>query len=339
MRTLTFHYIETAASCFKHTFVISLKGQSGSGKSTLTKALVESYCPKGKKVYVLNDSTKNPAYDKVGWESTELLQDCGLVVEDLISASNAQVDKIKHLLSFAMHHKRVSPIVCVCHAIQKNNIFPMLQMFNKVYVSAVKPSESSLTILMRYYGIDKQIREKMLATLAECKEEFAHFVIDIKKRIISFNELTDAQRQSIERQLKAEGARGYSHEETIKAKTEAAKNNAIKFLALLPEKKREYGLFLFSMIYNKFSESVDTTDLTISLSRSSKGGKRTVKMSLIDLIFELLDDKNGKVTPRMQALFLYLKEKGSVVLPKSFILNREFLKSIGNMKKKKSEEK
>ena len=309
----------------------------------MTKALVETYCPKEKKVFGLNDRTRNAPYEKVGWDVTDKLQDCGLVVEDLIGASNSEILKIKNLLAYSMHHLRVSPIICICHSIQRNNIHPLLQMFHMVYVSAVNTSSASMAALLRFYQIDDKEKAKIMKQLDECGEGgFNHFVIDIGKKLVSFNALTDAQRDSIERQLRAEGARGFSHEEAARSKATSAKSNAAKFLSLLPEKKRDYGNFMFGMIYDKFAESIDQNDLTITISRSFGGKKRTVKMSLIDLLFELLNDSGSKArgSQRLEALFSYVREK--VVIPNSFILNKEFLASAAssakNKKFKESEE-
>ena len=298
---------------------------------------METYCPKGKKVFGLNDRTRNAPYEKVGWETTDKLQDCGLVVEDLIGASNSEIHKLKNLLSYSMHHLRVSPIVCICHSIQRNNIHPILQMFDMVYVSAVNTSSKSMDALLRFYQIEEKERDKIMTKLSECGEKgFNHFVIDIGKKLVSFNALTDAQRESIERQLRAEGARGFSHEEAARSKAASAKASAVRFLGLLPDKKKEYGAFMFGMIYDKFSESIDPDDLTMSISRSVEGKKRTVKMSLVDLLFELLDESGRKSRGRKKlgALFSYVREK--VVIPNSFILNKDFLASASSSSSSKT---
>jgi tRNA U34 5-carboxymethylaminomethyl modifying GTPase MnmE/TrmE len=64
-------------------------GRSNTGKSSLVRTLVKQYDAYEKDTFVLNDLTGTSPYTRITIEDLPKLSRCILVIEDVMSASNA----------------------------------------------------------------------------------------------------------------------------------------------------------------------------------------------------------------------------------------------------------
>jgi adenylate kinase family enzyme len=86
---------------------ILIIGKSGSGKSRAANALaLRTKYP----TYVVNDNNnKNSEDDKVfpdiDWEELPRLKNANVIVEDLISCTNQQLESLKVLCNWSAHHR------------------------------------------------------------------------------------------------------------------------------------------------------------------------------------------------------------------------------------------
>jgi ABC-type Mn2+/Zn2+ transport system ATPase subunit len=114
---------------------ILIVGHSGAGKSTLCNTLLAQFSHQ-KPIYYLNDRSRDPTRLQVAWNKVAELENCCLVVEDLIGTTSAQFKALQELLNYSCHHKFANPIIVITHSILKNNVFGLISFFSHLYVCA-----------------------------------------------------------------------------------------------------------------------------------------------------------------------------------------------------------
>jgi hypothetical protein len=295
---------------------ILIIGKSGSGKSYLTKSLMEKFAPKDLPIYVVNDRSRNPAFKSIGWERLGGLKDCGLVVEDLISAKPAQFVQLQELLNYQSHHNRVSPIIAICHSLLRNNIYGLVPYFSFIYVSAVNSSIVSFKNLLNYYNFDKEDQKRYMEQFLACNEQFSHFMLDVENRSLTLTRAEESVRTEDERQKRVEKQRLL---EEPRRRREAAQASAKKYLEKM-RRNSDYAMILFDLIYPALPENrFNDKDLTVTLMK--RGNEEIV--SIIDYIYALVDESGEEPDYSIYQLHRYLRHKRNLHLPKTYVLNRK----------------
>lgn len=296
---------------------ILIIGRSGSGKTYLTKSLVEQFKQEGRPTYVVNDRTRDRSFRKLPWEKLKGISDCGLVVEDLISAKPSQFVMLQELLNWQSHHSRVTPIIAIAHSLLRNNIHGLLPFFNFIYIAAVKSNVTSFRTLLKYYCFEEDQRKSYMDRFLSANEQFTFFMFDVERRTIRLTRAEDSVRREDEnmRLLKIEK----ELEEPRRIK-ETAFASAKKYLTKMRHNS-DYAIVLFELIYPFLPlERFDPEHLTVSL---LKEGSEII-VSVIDYIAALLDDRQTEPDYYILQFHKYMLRKRRLHLPKTYILNRHF---------------
>lgn len=327
-------------------------GRSGTGKSTITKAIFDSvfkHQKKKKKIYAINDVDPKSPYEKIDWPALDTLTNCGVLIEDLIRATEKQRGRLQQLLSFSCSHNAVNPIVCIIHSINGNNIFGLLQLFRLIYIAASPSSYSSLINVMRHFNYDKSEMQALGDQLKNLKTPFLHYVIDVGSRSIHLTSSKEDQKLTLDKTKAAQAAAataaaaattgvgadalagGTADDASKEASRLKARETATRFLSLLPE--RDVALAIFDLVYPALPlDRFNAATMTLGLLK----GRDEFVVSLIDYIAMVaspvaaltvaVDDDNKEAEhslPSLVKFHNYLRRKG-VRLPRVFILNPAF---------------
>lgn len=89
-------------------------GRSASGKTTLAKNLLSR---QPKSVRVVNDTTGelDPSWAPCNFSELETLENCAVLIEDVVSATASEFGHLQRLLSVTCHHRSVGPVYILCH--------------------------------------------------------------------------------------------------------------------------------------------------------------------------------------------------------------------------------
>jgi energy-coupling factor transporter ATP-binding protein EcfA2 len=313
---------------------ILLIGRSGSGKSTLVKWLLKDV---RKPIYVVNDKTSNKSFPKIEWSQLPSLRSCALVCEDIISATKPQVAAMQNLLSFGVHHSKVSPILVVIHQIYKQNIFALVPFFNKIYLTANTGSVTSLKVVLRLFQYEQKEIDRCVKLIKQDEKKFMHLVINQNGEPPQLGRVEDFTKKKAE-----EISNGKTHNEIASAAAE-------RFLGILDPQKSQYGLAIFQIIFPELpSKIIQPTSLAITLMKKKERGKKkkktnrsladspmkakghigitkkyqAVKISLLDYIF-LLVTPDYPPNTTLQRFHKYLTQTLDITIPQCFILNQK----------------
>ena len=305
---------------------VLLCGRSGSGKTTITKKIIDQVFKgqKKKKVYVINEKDAGTSYERIDWKALESLSNCGLIIEDLVRASEKHRTYLQQLLSFSCSHLGVNPIIVVVHSVTGNNIFGLLQHFRFIYIAATQSSHSSLIQTMRHFGYDKSEIKAVAGQLKLITKEFLHFVFKVETRELKLTSALEDQQLNI----KKTGGEPDTHclieaakQTSSFAPKENAREIAARFLALVPQK--EIALAVFDIVYPALPQGRFNPDtMTVKLLR----GENEYVVCLIDYIAAVVNPSPESASDDIKLLIKfheYLMRKG-VRLPRLFLANQHF---------------
>jgi energy-coupling factor transporter ATP-binding protein EcfA2 len=294
-------------------------GRSGTGKSSLCRSLLAEFKHFSKTVYVLNDRSKRSKYVRISWSQLGELHHCAVLVEDIVTASSAQFRQLAELLNFGVHHKRLSPTICVSHSLTRQGIFGLLPFFTRVYVSACVASLASFRNLLNYFGFEEAERQFHISNLLSNKEPFCHYMLDVEKRTVD--------KVHFPLQPDDDGGDGTGRKKKKKKKMSLSRRDALalskaqRYLSVLKNSKE--CLALFDLIWHRLPKSADPATLEVSL-QTKKGEGSPVKISLISYLAALTDDRGTAPAHDMIKFHKYCKIVHGIYLPAPFVLNKNF---------------
>jgi energy-coupling factor transporter ATP-binding protein EcfA2 len=294
-------------------------GRSGTGKSTLVRSLLAEFKDYSKTVYVLNDRSKKSRYVRISWSQLGELSHCAVLVEDIVTASSAQFRLLAELLNFSVHHKRLSPTICVSHSLTRQGIFGLLPFFTRVYVSAAVGNLASFRNLLNYFGFTETERQFHIRNLLENKEPFCHYVLDVEKRSV---DKVHFPLQPDDDDDYGPGKKKKKNKKMSLSRRDAlALSKAQRFLSVLNNSKE--CLALFDLIWPRLSrKSADPATLEVTL--QTKGERSPVKISLITYLAAATDERGQPPTHDLMKFHKYCKIVHGIHLPAPFVLNKYF---------------
>jgi hypothetical protein len=295
-------------------------GRSGTGKSSLCRSLLAEFKHYSKTVYVLNDRSKRSKYVRISWSQIGDLHHCAVLVEDIVTASSTQFRLLAELLNFGVHHKRLSPTICVSHSLTRQGIFGLLPFFTRVYVSACVASLASLRNLLNYFGFDEAERQFHIRNLLANKEPFCHYMLDVEKRTIDKVHFPlqpdDDEDDGTGRKKKKK------KKMTLSTRDALALSKAQRYLSVL--KNSPQCLALFDLIWHRLPrKSADPATLEVSL-QTKKGDRSPVKISLVTYLAALTDERGSAPSHDIIKFHKYCKTVHGINLPDPFVLNKYF---------------
>ena len=318
---------------------ILIVGKSGSGKSSIACALAstlskvvsaEKRQKKKRTVFILNDKTHATGFQPIEWGDLGNLSNCGLILDDLISATKVQFRAIQFLLNFLGHHKNVSPIIICAHSILNNGIMGLLPYMTEVLLTRARSNVRSLTTILINFKVPKEERDAHVKTFLACNEPFGYFILDL----VNWNFMADSRsvkgelRQIRNHKLRkdekkhpssAGGAIGAvdelasaaeKREESAATKRRETRAAAERYLKLLPG-GGEIPLALFDLLYPAVKDKkIKPAELTVEM--CTKTGAR-IKINLVDFIHTLIvEDKQP--TAAEVVFHKYVNRKVSIPL-------------------------
>ena len=295
---------------------ILILGRSGTGKSSLCQFLLKEFEEYGKPIRVLNDRTENCKYQKISWSQLAQLKHVALIVEDIISASPAQFRALQELLNFSNHHRKVNPILCVSHALTRNNIHALLPYFNRIFLSANNSGMTTLRTLLNYFGYDKQEKAEQFNRLKNLKSPFCHFFFDVDKGEVGLKtfKMSELDQDDEDRPPKKRRA--------TQAQDSMASSMAIRFLSVLRHNS-DKALAIFDLLYPGLpAKHINPNNLTIKLKKRSSD-KVAVTVSLLDYISALVDEE-ARPSSLVLKFHRYVRDVRRVHLPHCFVANKSF---------------
>jgi hypothetical protein len=278
-------------------------GKSFTGKTVLSRSLVAGL---GRPVYIANDPSPPKPFRKVSWDKLAEIRDAAVILEDVISCTDAEFKMIQHLMSYAAHHSGISPAVLICHSVLKNRIHAVLGYVNYIYFTLTPSNATSIGAALRYFRFTKEEQEAMIKRfLGETKGTYGSFCLNVEERTF---EKMDGKPVSLGSNDKvAPAVPKRSRDDFVRA--------AERFLPLLPEPK--LALAAFEIIVRKIPlASLSPDDLSIELRLAESGGKLT--LSLIDYLNVLTT--NSRPSTDMFRLHRYIRKY--VTVPDFFRKNR-----------------
>lgn len=295
-------------------------GPSATGKSGLVRNLTDQLV--GKKTFVVNDSVSSDATfsHKIGWYQLEEISNCCLVVEDMITLSKENVGVVKHVLNFSAHHNGISPVYLITHSLVSNGMTEFMPYVNKLLFSACPGALSSVKKSLTYYGFTKKDADALLAEFSRSHERFAFFELLLPEKVF----------RKIERWAGDASASESGVADVVENfKSIRMRESAAKLLALSPDRGRAAAVFelvlphLPSAALNAEDVSVLMRDKAKRLKRL-KGPTRSQRISLIDYVQSLLDEKSAEPSVDLRCFHGFLSER--MLIPKIFIKNRHYVK-------------
>lgn len=286
---------------------VCVVGKSNSGKSYLTAKIVQAHADKTRPVYVLNfDKSRGEIcpYVPIEWTRLSRLENCSLIIEDFIATNKKNVEEVYKTLNHSMSHKNISLVVLVGHQITNTRIYSMLSFFDLVYVSALPSSYSFFSQLLRYFGFAEAERQRYVECMKNVKENFRHFVIDVRNHTVALAEFGGGEDQRRKKALAAN-----------------VMQSASRYLTVLGNEKKERALAVFEIIFAK-CKKIDGSDLSIKI--KNRNGK-VIKISVVDYIDAVIDVDGPKKEENTSLCLLhdFLQARG-VILPRSYVKNRNF---------------
>jgi energy-coupling factor transporter ATP-binding protein EcfA2 len=304
-------------------------GRSGTGKTSLVKWLLKDV---RKPIFVVNDKTSNKSFTKIEWSQLPALRSCALVCEDIISATKPQVTAMQNLLSFGVHHSKVSPVVIIIHQIYKQNIFALVPFFNKIYLTANTGSVTSLRVILRLFQYEQKEIERCVSLIKQDEKKFMHLVINQNGESPQLGRVDDFKKKVNEDNISS------------KARLDQASAVAKRFLSILEPPKAQYGIAIFEILFPEIPEKIiQLENLTLTLMKRKDKKKRSlsssadsplrpkgqasitknyqrIKYSLLDYIYALVTP-NYKLNRKMERFHKYITQTLDVTIPQCFIHN------------------
>lgn len=93
-----------------HTAILII-GRSASGKTSLIRNILPQYSRYNKPIYLLNDRSQSKRYAHISWAQAETVSNAVVICEDIIQATIQQHRILQNLLSYKIHHDKVSPFI------------------------------------------------------------------------------------------------------------------------------------------------------------------------------------------------------------------------------------
>jgi GTPase SAR1 family protein len=300
-----------------------LVGRSSTGKSSLVRTILKQFKDFSKPCYIVNDrNRKTSKFVRISFPQLldPDLHHATVVVEDIVNATPAQFRILAEVLNVGVHHRRLSPTICVTHSVIKQNIHALLPFFTRIYFSGCKSSIPSLRNVLQHFGFQKEEKEFHVRNLIANKTPWSHYVLHVDQLVIEkvqypFEEGSDDEE---------DGKKGKKKKKMhVSAREALTQKNALRYFSVLKNSKE--AMACWDLIYCKLEKrNIDPHSLEITL--QTKGGKRApVTISLISYVAALVDT-DGKVpaSHEIAKFHQYCQTEKAIKLPSVFVLNRGF---------------
>jgi hypothetical protein len=315
-------------------------GRSQSGKTKLVSLLARRFSRKyGKPVYIVNErGASRSGFKRVEWEKLHELSNCCLIIDDLVGATDEELQQCRELLDVSWHHRKCNPIFIVAHCITKTGCSNLLQHVNRMYISAVQTSFESLAYALTKFGFDESEKEIVNTRLRSGKiPPFSFFLLDIDQRKI---EVVNFGREALEEESRLKTK---EEEERRERESEVLKTGGQVFATLIAsETERAKASLILQILLGRLLDQVDPLDVSMKVTRRACG--KECSISLIDyvccLLSEELEDLVGEEKiADLKQLHTHIAKNRTVVIPNVLIRNRRFSRLQTRGKGKEEEEK
>jgi len=304
-------------------------GRSGSGKSSLLKALTRTIAPHSNLLLINAKRDEQSEYVRMHRKTLSIPFDklskappnSVVFIEDIIYLIGKEEQLFRYCLNYSAHHKSLK-MFAVTHTIHKNKIFSTLPLFHYLIFTSALSNLPVLRYVLDFLKLTKPVINAWLAHFKRrCSNTIAgiYFVIDCSKLslYVSTNFLNDC-----EFLIDCDGNSSHSstsnqpfidhYEENVK--------RFEKFVEGHPDKNSARSLFSIILASNT---AIDVFNFTITFRRINNS---SIRISVVDYIFCLLNDKHPTPSTDQKVLHNYLIQYKNCVLPKTFIKNKHFIK-------------
>lgn len=311
---------------------IMIIGRSGSGKSFLLFRMCEYLAKtnklhkeKGKSpffVYNAKCSEYDPAIfnQLASLEDAEHLENCVLIIEDMICVDDRTMTQLRKLLDYSARHNNLY-IFIITHTLIKNGVSSMLPSLGNVVFTKSPGLRKSFKLLVRDFGI--AIDDSIWNDFVSHQDNYRYLALNLKNQNIT---AISENPGYICKSILSGGEKLEIHdaESELNKSMEKKRSKIKKISAGFSTAQQQKMLVIFDVLFESpESFEIMGNDCTIKFA-SSKGSH--IKCNIIDLLWYITDE-SGSVPPKeVEVAFKILTEDKSI--PQVLIKNPNLLKYL-----------
>lgn len=325
--------------------LVMIVSLSGTGKSVLAKKILSQ--SKVKRKYLLNDASPTPSgFEKMSMTSAFKLQQCSLIIEDLSFPDKTTIDLCDKLVSYKIHHSRISPVVFVLQSLVGTQMAHFLQYMKKiVFMTGAAGSIKSLKCVFTFYGLDRETKAEHCKMFLQDTSLHSFFIFFPHQQLFRKGSMSDfstidyaslpmdtaviPQPKSLAEEAEENNDDTSSDEEsdtkTAKQKRKIERIKTKSALMLRGFDKKLMSQSLLELILQHMDlDAISSKHLTIRLRHPNTG--RKFNLSLIDFCLSCNAPNEENLDPANLDLHLeFLKTLGKkIYIPRSLVSNEVF---------------
>lgn len=303
-------------------------GPSCTGKTFFIRHQLKRSFP-NTKIYALNaspDLLDLPQVKPVEtFEDLANVREAGVVCDDLIMPTEAQMTCLKKILNVHMHHHRVTPVFLAAHSVVRNNLTQILTFLTHIVFTSTRANLASLQSCLRHLGYPMKSQEAFKKLFLRPQEGFGYFALDLRQGTFEPQSLgpslphpqslggKDPTPRSTQRPP------GVSQKDLRLSRAAKIVHNAKKILQDHPRSERL--LVMLELILNVLPlqpQAIDPETLTLFFTWKTLAEQSRVKLNLVDYLLALIDTE--KPPSSIRKLHRYVSKRLS--FPAHFVENK-----------------
>lgn len=313
-------------------------GRSGTGKSTLVRKLV-ARSPRKSKLYTMNvKPDEQSAYETIKnkgaktnrvfklnlMDAKTVSEGSLLLIEDIIYLEKKEEKKIREILNYHAHHKRLK-VFCISHTVYKTSIWSMLPLFHYIlFTGAVSNSPVVRNVLIDFFRLEKKQAERWLehfGRLARQTSTRKVFYFDCSNMSFGYTESPDLEPPYVVLGVAGDNVdKPLENADAASEKLSSMREAFFKITQDSPCKNRARSLFSIIVAFLP-PQAVNEKDLSFRFGRRNASDEE-ISVSLVDYIVNLIDANGEKPDSKQAALHAFVSRRCNI--PKLFKANRHF---------------